>query len=386
MKVQFDRDTLLGALSPAASVAPARNTIAAIEGILFECPGPAEGTCQITAYDMEKGLRTTVEATILQEGSSIINSQNILQIVRSLPAGEILIEVDDKNRVHITSGSSTFEINALPGEQFPSLPLLSGDRNYTMPQHVLRNLISKTIFAISQNAQKPIFTGVFFSVEGGVLRCVGCDGDRLGLAQAKLDGDVPDASFIIPGKILLEIMRMIKDTEEEITVSLARKHVIFEIGGYTYFSRLIDGEYLNYSRILPESYDRVAHIDAASLIHAVERASIVTEDKLGGSNSKTYIKLEFEENMLKISSSSAGGSVYEELPITMTGETLVIAFNCRYLLDALKAAGEASTVCLKMNGPLMGMSIEGDPEEGEKEAEKLVDYTLFIMPLRMNGK
>ena len=134
-----------------------------IEGILFEYPGPSEGTCQITAYDMEKGLRTTVEATILQEGSYIINSQNILQIVRSLPAGQILIEVDDKNRVHITSGSSTFEINALPGEDFPSLPLLSGDRNYTMPQHVLRSLISKTIFAISQNAQKPIFTGVYFS-------------------------------------------------------------------------------------------------------------------------------------------------------------------------------------------------------------------------------
>lgn len=384
MKVQFDRDTLLTAIAPAASVAPARNTVAAIEGILFECPGPVQGTCQITAYDMEKGLRTSVEATVLQEGKYIINSQNILQIVRSLPAGEILIEVDEKNRVHITSGNSTFEINALPGENFPSLPLLSGDRNYTMPQHLLRKMIAKTIFAIAQNAQKPIFTGVYFSVESGTLRCVGCDGNRLGLAQAALDGEVPDASFIVPGKILLEIMRMVKDSEDEITISLARKHVIFQIDGYTYFSRLIDGEYLNYSRILPESYDRVANINAAALIHAVERASIVTEDKLGGSNSKTYIKLEFEENMLKISSASAGGSIYEELPIHFTGETLVIAFNCRYLLDALKAAGETEAVCLRMNGPLMGMSLE--PGEGENEEKRVVNYTLFIMPLRMNGK
>ena len=384
MKVQFDRDTLLAALAPAASVVPARNTVAAIEGILFECPGPAEGTCQITAYDMEKGLRTSVEATILQEGSYIINSQNILQIVRSLPAGEILIEVDDKNRVHIKSGSSTFEINALPGENFPALPLLSGDRNYKMPQYLLRKMISKTIFAIAQNASKPIFTGVYFTVEDGTLRCVGCDGNRLGLAQTILQGEAPDASFIIPGRILMEIMRMIKDTEEEITVSLARKHVIFQIDGFTYFSRLIDGEYLNYNRILPDNYERIAFINAAELIRAVERASIVTEDKLGGSNSKTYIKLEFEEGMLKISSSSAGGSIYEEMPIHFTGETLVIAFNCRYLLDALKAAGETEIVCLRMNGPLMGMCIE--PGEGETEERLPVKFTLFIMPLRMNGK
>ena len=384
MKVQFDKDALLAALTPAASVAPGRNTIKAIEGILFECPGPIEGTCQLTAYDMEKGLRTSVEATILQEGSFIINSQNILQIVRSLPAGQLLIDVDEKNRVHISSGSSTFEINALPGDNFPSLPLLSGDRNYTLSQYELRDLITKTIFAISQNAQKPIFTGVYFSVEDNVLRCVGCDGNRLGLAETTLGEKVPNASFIVPGKILMEIMRMIKDSEEEITVSLARKHVIFQIDGYTYFSRLIDGEYLNYNRILPEAYNRTVYIDTASLMHAVERASIVTEDKLGGSNSKTYIKLEFEENLLKISSSSAGGSVYEELPISMEGETLIIAFNCRYLMDALKAVGEAERICLKMNGPLMGMSIKA--AEGDEKKEKMVDYTLFIMPLRMNGK
>lgn len=385
MKVQFDRDTLLAALAPAASVAPPRNTVAAIEGILFECPGPTEGTCQITAYDMEKGLRTAVEATILKEGRYIINSQNILQIVRSLPAGEILIEVDEKNRVHIKSGNSTFEINALPGESFPALPLLSGDRNYTIPQYLLRKMITKTIFATAQNAQKPIFTGVYFAVEDGMLRCVGCDGNRLGLAQTELEEEAVEASFIIPGKILMEIMRMIKDTEDTITISLARKHVIFQIDGYTYFSRLIDGEYLNYGRILPDDYNRVACIDAAGLMQAVERASIVTEDKLGGSNSKTYIKLEFEDATLKISSSSAGGSIYEELPVQYTGEALVIAFNCRYLLDALKAAGETEVVCLHMNGSLMGMSIESGGAVAPDE-KRAVNYTLFIMPLRMNGK
>ena len=129
MKVQFDRDTLLSALTPAAAVVPARNTFAALEGILFECPGTENGTCRLTAYDKEKGLRTSVKATVLQEGRYILGGQNILQIIRSLPSGTLQIEVEAHNRARITSGKSAFEINVLPGEDFPALPLLTGERN-----------------------------------------------------------------------------------------------------------------------------------------------------------------------------------------------------------------------------------------------------------------
>lgn len=388
MKVIFDRDTLLTALTPAASIAPGKNTIASIEGILFECPGDVEGMCRITSYDMEKGLRTSIEAKIMSEGSFIINSQNILQIVRSMPQGEITIDIDDKNRAKITGGQSFFEINSIPGENFPSLPLLSGDRNYTMPQYIFRSIIAKTAFAIAQNSQKPIFNGVYFNIENGVLKCVGCDSVKLGLAEHELDSDVPDASFIVPGKILTEIMRMIHDTEDDITVSLARKHVIFRVGDYTYFSRLIDGEYINYKRVIPENFEKNAYVNTKAFTKAIERASIVTEDKLGGSSSKTYVKLEFEENVLKISSVSTGGSVYEELPVSMTGGELVIGFNCRYLLEILKAADDAETVCMKMNGPLMGICVEAAEggESEEKKKENSVKYTFFLMPTRMNGR
>ena len=169
MKVVFDRDKLLAALGPAAAIAPGKKTIASVEGILFECPGDEPGTCRLTAYDMEKGLRTFVEAKSMTDGSFIINSQNILQIVRSMPSGDITIDIDDKNRAKITGGSSFFEIGSIPGENYPSLPLLSGDRNYTIPQYIFRSLVSKTAFAIDQNAQKPIFNGVYFSVEDGFI-------------------------------------------------------------------------------------------------------------------------------------------------------------------------------------------------------------------------
>ena len=384
MKVIFNRDILLSALTPAAAVANTKNTMATVEGILFECPGEEEGTCRITSYDMEKGLRTTIEATIIEEGSYIINAQNILQIVKSMPQGEIMIDIDDRDRVKITGGNSSFEINSIPGEKYPSLPLLAGDRRYVIPQYIFRSLVSKTAFAAAVNAQKAIFNGVFFKIEGGVLKCVACDGNRIGLAETDVEADAPEASFIVPAKMLYELQRMTHDNEDDIEIMLARKHVIFKVDGFTYFSRLIDGEYLNYERIIPQVFERTAFINRAAITGAAERASIVTEDKLGTSTAKTYIKLEFEENELKISSASTGGSVHENIPVSMTGEALVIAFNCRFLLDALKAANEAETVCFKMNGPLMGICIE--EADGGEEEKKEVRYTLFVMPLRMNGK
>lgn len=388
MKAIFNRDILLSALSPAAAVAPSKNTLSTIEGILFECPGDEEGTCRITSYDMEKGLRTSIAAEIIEEGKYIINSQHILQIVKSMPSGEIEIEIDEKNRVKITGGNSFFEINSIPGENYPSLPLLAGEKTYVLPQYIFRDLISKTAFAAAINAQKPIFNGVYFTVENGVMRCVGCDGNRLGLAEADIDGNCENASFIVPSKILFELLRMIHDTEDTVEIMLARKHVIFKVGEFTYFSRLIDGEYINYQRIIPEKFERMAYLNAESMKSAAERASIVTEDKLGSSSSKPYIKLEFEENILRISSASTGGSVHETLAIAMNGEPLVIAFNCKFLIDALKAADDAETVCFKMNGPLMGICIE-KANGGENEAdsgENKVRYMLFVMPLRMNGK
>ena len=386
MKAIFNRDVLLAALAPAASVAPAKNTISTIEGILFECPGDGEDTCRITSYDMEKGLRTSIAADIIEEGKYIINSQNILQIIRSMPSGDITIEIDEKSRVKITGGTGFFEINAIPGENYPNLPLLAGEKCYTVPQYVFRDLVTKTAFAAAINDKKPIFNGVYFTVEDGVMRCVGCDGNRLGLAETDVDPDAAPSSFIVPAKILSEILRMVHDSEDTIEIMLARKHVIFKIGEFTYFSRLIDGEYINYKRIIPEKFERMAYINTESIKGAAERASIVTEDKLGSSNAKTHIKLEFEEKELKLTSVSTGGSVYENIPVSMTGEDLVIAFNCRFLLDALKVCDDAETVCFKMNGTHMGIVIEKAEGGEEDKDEQKVRYMLFVMPVRMNGR
>ncbi|MBQ4043386.1 MAG: DNA polymerase III subunit beta [Clostridia bacterium] len=394
MKVRFDRDTLIAAITPAASIASIKNTASTIEGVLLECPGEEEGTCRVTAYDMEKGMRTSVPCTVEEPGKIVVKAQNLLQIIRALPNGEISVSVDENFRACIYQGKSSFEISVTPGEHFPQLPLLAGDRNYVMPQHLLRDVISRTIYAVGVNDQRAIFNGLYFKIENDRLLIVGCDGNRVAISHVQLPGEEnPDASVIVPGRMLSEVMRMIKDTEDEMTVTLARKHIIFRIGEYVYFTRLIEGEYIDYKRLLPKSHETEVFVAADILRGALERATLVTEDKLGG-NTRAHIKLEFEGNLLKLSSVSAGGSIYDEIPVAKTGADLVIGFNCRFLVEALRNAPASSDqLRLCLNNPMLGVTIEDASASGsktyipglegtvEKEEEVFLDY---IMPIRMN--
>ncbi len=395
MKVSFNRDVLISAITPAAGIASIKNTASNIEGVLLECPGEIEGTCRVTAYDMEKGMRTSIPCEIEEPGKIVVKTQNLLQIIRALPEGMIDITVDENYRALISQGKASFEISVMPGENFPQLPLLAGDRNYTMPQHVLRDIVTRTIYAVAVNDQRAVFNGAYFKIESNRLMIIGCDGNRIAISHVSLPGEEnPDAAVIVPGRLLGEVLRMMKDTEDDITVTLARKHIIFTIGEYVYFTRLIEGEYIDYTRILPKTHETEVFVATDILRGALERATLVTEDKLGG-NTKAFIKLDFEGNLLKMSSVSAGGSIYDEIPVAKTGGDLTIGFNCRLLVEALRNVPESATqLRLCLNTPLMGVTIEEAGGSGTKEyitgegadaQEDFKDVFLdYIMPIRMN--
>jgi len=401
MKVIFEKSELLTALIPAAGVVPGHNTAAATDGILFECPGDDPGTCRISAYDMEKGVRTSINAKIMDEGKFILNTQKILQIVRALPDGNIEIDIDADFKAKISSGSSSFEIMGIDGADFPGLPLLSGDRNYTLTGTKIRSIISKTMIYANPNDTRPAFTGVFFKIENGVMTVVGCDGNRMAICEEELGDGVPDARMLIPVKILSEILKVIKDTDDEVTISLARKHVIFNIDGVLYFTRLIDTEYLDYYRILPKSFETEVFIISNDLRSALDRASIITEGKLGG-NTKTYVRFDVVDGCIKISSSSTSGSIYEEIPSSKNGNDITIGFNCKYILDALRACPEAYSLRIRMNNPTAGICIEEVRGSGiirevsdsvvpegfdraDSDGEDKMKFIYFVMPKRITG-
>ncbi len=416
MKVVFDKEKLVTALLPAAGISQVKNTLATVEGLLFECPprekygafeGDPSSTCRISAFDLSKGMQTTVECKIEEEGIFCINTSKILQIVRVMPEGEVTIDIDDRNRVKVTGGQSSFEITAQNGMDFPTMPMFVGERVYDMPQHLLRDIIGATVFAVGQNDPRPAFNGALFRIRDNALTVVGCDGQRLAASRCALNGDAPEAELVIPGKFLMELSKLLRDTEDTVTMIIGRKHVIFRLDNIWFFTRIIEAEFLKYEKVLPSTYRLQCYISLKELTGAVERASLVTEDKLGG-NSKPHVKLSFEgdSRSVAISSVSAGGSVFERVPCAMEGEDLAIGFNCRLLVDALRHIPEdTETLRIRLHSPLMGIVIEPaggtafataapDPEVfGERgmdvtPADKDEDgqeYMYLVMPMRMNN-
>ena len=422
MKVTFDKQKLLSAITPAASISQAKNTLVSVDGLLFECPpNPKYGdydtdnknACRISAFDLEKGLRCTIDCNVYEEGMYVINTVKILQIVRAMPDGNITIEIDAGGHVNITGGMSHFEITANSGDDFPTMPMFIGDKVYKFQQYKLRNVISETVFAVAQNDQRAAFNGALFKIADKKLTVVGCDGNRLAASSFSLEENnenIQDAEMIIPGKFLGELMKMLRDSEDEVTVIVGRKHVIFKLDDMYFFTRILEAEYINYEKLLPTTYMTEAYVSRSELLASIERASIVTEDKLGGAGRAPHVKLDFSDKVIEMSSVSSGGSVYERVPAAIDGADISIGFNCRFLLEALKSCPpECDRVRIRMNTPLMGILIEpavgptfinAHPDEsvyGERakdinpanppygDGDKQTNmFMYFVMPVRMN--
>lgn len=386
MKIVFEKTPLIAAVTPAMNATSNKNTLTAIDGLLFDAK---DGECVITAYDNEKGIRTSVEAEIRESGSYIINAQKFYSIIKMMPDEEITVTVNDKMNVRIESGRSSFELHALPGSDFPSLPTLSGERSFEVPQHIMKKFISQTSFAIAQKDQRPIFTGAYFRLTDKELTVVSCDGNRLAKCGSKCEitnrqGGESDISFIVPGKTLSELGKLLSDSDDTVTVSLTRKHVIFTLagdsdsrrGGIVFFSRLIEGEYIDYNRIVPSDHKIAVEINRSGLSASLERASLMIEEKSG--SGRGHVTCNFTGDKLIITADSISGSLYDEIPIGKTGDDIRIGFNCRFLLDAVRAA-DAETVRIALSTPLMGVAITDAEERPEDEGE----FLFFVMPVRM---
>lgn len=373
MKIIFNKSVLLNAIVPAMSAISTKNTIPATEGILLKTEN---GKCLIASYDLEKGIKIYIDANIVREGSCIINAQKLFQIVRCMPEENVTIDVNEKMIASIKSGNAEFEIHALKGSDFPNTPELNEDNTFSLEQSILRAMITKTSFSIAVDNPRPVLNGAFFQVKNSKITIVTCDGNRLALRENLCDIEKEiEYSFIVPGKTITELVKLLNDNEEKVRISLTRKHVLFNIDEVMFFSRLIEGEYLDYEKIMPKNNTTFVEIDASLFKEALERASLVTEDRTLG-QAKSHVKCSFEDQLLKISSVSVTGKVYDEIPTEKEGNDITIGFNCRYLLDALKACSE-ETIRISMSSPIMVMIIE----EAEKKENSRFVY--FVCPVKM---
>jgi len=378
MKIKVDKSVLCEAVTPLMGAVSNKNTIAAVEGILITTIG--DDAIQLTSFDLEKGFRTKIAAKIIESGSYIINGSRFNQIIRTMPEGELTVSVDHKLTVRIVGGKSEFELSAIEGADFPALPEFKSDIRFTVNQGVLRQMIMRTSFAVAQNENRAALNGAYFVFSEDNLKIVACDGNRLAVREQSCDiksvtERKPEVRFILPGKTLTELLKMIKDGDDDITVTVTRRNGVFESNGLLFFSRLIDGEYLDYNKFIPTQSRIKAEIETETFIRSLERAFLVSEDKTLG-QTKNYVKCTFGDEMLKISSVSVNGRVYDEIYVEGLEGEIEIGFNCRYLLEALRACGSERVLC-EMNTPLSCMVIRpAEKSDGE-------DYLYLVLPIRM---
>lgn len=393
MKIVFDKEVLFEAMTPAMGAVCATHTIAAVEGILFTTSG--NDKCILSSYDLEKGFRTVIDAQVYEKGSFIINAAKLYKMVRIVPERQVIIEVNDKFQVTVRSGNSVFSLSALPGGDFPNLPDLNGEGGFSIEMDLFKKMVSSVQHAIFTDSTRPILCGAYFKITKEGLRIVSCDGNRLALREKNCSFTLDNEdgySFIVPGDSLLELCKMLNgEKDEKLVISFGRKHVIFHIRESIFFSRLIDGEYLDYQRVIPKSGAIHVVLDRLTLMECIERASIVGDRSARsfGQGGGTVIKCIFENDSLKLYSYSSEGSVKDEMEIEKTGDDLTIGFNARYLADALRAA-TGERIRLTLSTPLMSMVIQPQPEEepeGEntegKEKEDNGNFIYVISPMKI---
>lgn len=381
MKITFQKSVLESVVGDSMGSVSDKNAIPVVEGIRFKTE--SDGICTITTYDLEKGFKAEVLCDIKEGGNYVINAQKLNRIIKYMPDQYITLSVDANCKATITSGRSKFELHAMDGESFPSLPELTGDKGFSISGEILKKMISQVSFAIATTEQRPVLCGALFEITDDRLKIVSCDGNRLAIREKicslenkNKDGSLLNMKFVVPGKTLNQLIRLISD-DDIVSIYLGRKHVIFTLDNKTFFSRLIDSEYINYNQVIHEQKTISVKMNRMDFYSSLERASLVTEDKTLG-QAKSYARCNFEGGYLKISSVSVTGSVYDEVPIDKEGDDIVIGFNCRFLLDTLKAI-ENDKINIWLVNPLRSIIIV--PDESEKAEDE--EYLYMVSPVKL---
>ena len=386
MKFTVSKSTFMSVLSPAmGTVSRDKNTINVIEGILVETLD--DGDIRISSFDMKKGVRATfTPQEIERNGKYIINAQRLYQTVRVLPDDELTIDINEKLNCEISCGKASFSIFASKGEDFPNLPDLISDKGFEISSSTFKKMISKVSHSIAAQDNRAMLMGAYFKINNAGMEVVSCD--SFTLSKCNIDCEVNsltdnngsvDYSFIIPGHALSELSKILPDDEDyKCMFYLSRKHAIIKCDNITFFTRTIDSEYIDYNRIIPKENDIFITVNRERIFSALERANIIAEEKIQGSG-KSYVKIKVEEDFIVLSSSSVNGKVFDEMDCVHEGNDIEIGFNCRYLINSIKAA-EGEEIIISFKSPTQAITIQ------PKTPAEDFNYLYMVLPVRMNEK
>ena len=365
MKLNCSQSKLAEAVTNVQRAVSSKTSLPALEGILIKA---YKNQITLCGYDLEIGITTVIDADVITEGEIVVSAKLLGDIVRRLPEENVHIETDDRLITYIFSGQAEYRIVGISSAEYPEIPSFEKTDTLTIQSGLLKNMIKQTLFAISDNISKPIYTGSLFDIEDKIIRIVSVDGYRMALRKEPIDCE-ENSRFVVPGKALSEILKLVSEEKENTEIILGQRHAIFHIEQYSVFTRLIEGTFLDYKSTIPKENKTQAPVGTREMINSVERMSLLTSEKI-----QSPIRFTVTEDSIKLSCSTAIGKANDVIKTTVSGEEVEIGFNNRYLLDALRNA-DTDIVNLQFNGPLTPMKIV--PVQGDS-------FLFLVVPMRLN--
>ncbi len=368
MRFTCEKSMLVTGLNITGRTVAQKSALSAIEGILCR----AGVGLSLTGYNMETAITYQIDAEVTDAGACILPARLFGDIIRRLPEGPVTVVVDDNYKVSIRAGYASFTISAESADDYPELPDVGSGRSIRIPQTALKELISGTIFAVSENQGRPIHTGVKFEVEDSTVSAIAVDGFRL--ARRTYHTEEPTGrtlSFVVPAQGLKEVEKIATDSDADVAFTLGTKHILFQMGCATLICRLLEGDFLDWRRVVPTNCPVKLVANVGELASSIERVGLIVSEKY-----KSPVRCVFSDQVLLLRTNTTIGAAEDRCTISGDGKELEIGFNVRYLADALRAIPSEEVVLELTNGlsPIVLTPVD------DKQ-----DYAYMVLPVRIKN-
>ena len=368
MRFTCEKSMLVTGLNITGRTVAQKSALSAIEGILCR----AGNGLNLTGYNMETAITYQIDAEVTDPGACILPSKLFGDIIRRLPEGPVTVVVDDNYKVSIRAGYASFTISAESADDYPELPDVGSGRSIRIPQSALKELISGTIFAVSENQGRPIHTGVKFEVEDDKVSAIAVDGFRLARRTYHAEEATGrNISFVVPSQGLKEAEKILQDNDEDVAFTLGSKHILFQMGDATLICRLLEGDFLDWRRVVPTNCPVKLVANVSDLASSIERVGLIVSEKY-----KSPVRCVFSDQVLLLRTNTTIGAAEDRCAIAGDGKELEIGFNVRYLSDALRAIPGEEVVMELTNGlsPIVLTPVD------DKQ-----DYAYMVLPVRIKN-
>ena len=373
MKIIYDKQELAEIINTIQKAVTAKNTMPILECIKIEAFN--DGNIIFTANNLDLCIEYRSQCNVVEEGSIAISSKMFGEIIRRFPSGDVLITVNENNNIMtLKCAKSEFKIQGLEAKDYPSVPDVDENYKFSISQEVLKRMIRKTIFAVSQNeSRRPILTGELFDINTGVLTLVSTDAYRVAKIEAVVDSSLQNTKFVIPGITLRELLKVLEGGEGNIDIIVAKRHVQFCFENFRIVSRLLEGEYINYKPIFQTPNSIVVNVGTREFEEILERAALIINEDLTAKKEKVPVKLDITNEAMELNCSTGKGHINDTIDVNKIGDDIEIGFNHRYLLEALRCC-EDERIKMELTNSRGACFIRPEKES---------DYIYMILPVRL---